>query len=115
MRIPDSVIRITRHKARGLETEHPAVFPVKLPAFVMETYSGEGAVVYEPFCGSGTTIVAGQKTARQVRAIELAPEYVDVTVLRWRQLFSDQPVTLEDGRPFDDVADERGKEISDAA
>ena len=115
MRIPDSVIRITRHKARGLETEHPAVFPVKLPAFVMETYSGEGAVVYEPFCGSGTTIVSGQKTARRVRAIEIAPEYVDVTVLRWRQLFPDQPVTLEDGRSYDDVAAERGKEISDAA
>jgi len=112
MRIPDSVIRITRHKARGLETEHPAVFPVKLPAFVMETYSGEGAVVYEPFCGSGATIVSGQKTARRVRAIELAPEYVDVTVLRWRQLFPDQPVMLADGRSFDDVAAERGKEIN---
>jgi len=115
MRIPDSVIRVTRHKARGLETEHPAVFPVKLPAFVMEAYSNEGAVVYEPFCGSGTTIVAGQKTARRVRAIELAPEYVDVTVLRWRQLFPDQPVMLEDGRSYDDVAAERGKVTSDAA
>ena len=115
MRIPDSVIRITRHKARGPETEHPAVFPVKLPAFVMETYSGEGAVVYEPFCGSGATIVAGQKMARRVRAIELAPEYVDVTLLRWRQLFPDQPVTLEDGRSYDDVAAERGKVTSDAA
>jgi len=65
MRIPDSVIRITRHKARGPETEHPAVFPVKLPAFVMEAYSNEGAVVYEPFCGSGATVVAGQKMARR--------------------------------------------------
>ena len=35
MRIPDSVLRITRHKGRGIETEHPAVFPVALPEFLM--------------------------------------------------------------------------------
>jgi DNA modification methylase len=106
MRIPDNVIRITRHKARGIETEHPAVFPVKLPEFVMRAYSDDGAVVYEPFAGSGTGIVAGQHTGRRVRAIELAPEYVDVVLLRWAQLFPDLPAML-DGRPFDDVAAER--------
>lgn len=61
-RIPDNVIRITRHKARGIETEHPAVFPVRLAAFVMEAYSDAGDLVYEPFAGSGSTIVAGEKS-----------------------------------------------------
>jgi DNA modification methylase len=82
------------------------VFPVKLPEFVMRAYSDDGAVVYEPFAGSGTGIVAGQHTGRRVRAIELAPEYVDVVLLRWAQLFPDLPAML-DGRPFDDVAAER--------
>ena len=115
-RIPDNVLRITRHKARGLETEHPAVFPVALPEFVMKTYSAEGDAVFEPFAGSGTTIIAGERTGRFVRAIELAPEYVDVALLRWRQLFPGTEVVLDgDGRTFEAVAAERGVEITDAA
>lgn len=108
-RIPDNVIRIMRHKARGLETEHPAVFPVALPEFGMHAYSNEGDVVYEPFAGSGTSIIAGERTGRQVRAIELAPEYVDVALLRWRQLFPDQPAILDGGtEDFEAVARQRG-------
>ncbi|MCS6921314.1 MAG: site-specific DNA-methyltransferase, partial [Elioraea sp.] len=51
MRIPDSVLRITRHKGRGIETEHPAVFPVALPEFLMRAYTAESDVVFEPFSG----------------------------------------------------------------
>ncbi|MCW5750219.1 MAG: site-specific DNA-methyltransferase [Alphaproteobacteria bacterium] len=115
-RIPDNVLRITRHKARGIETEHPAVFPVALPEFVMSTYSAEGDVVFEPFAGSGTTIIAGERAGRRVRAIELAPEYVDVALLRWRQLFPGTEAVLDgDGRAFEAIAAERGVEITDAA
>jgi DNA modification methylase len=81
-RIPDNVLRITRHKARGIETEHPAVFPVKLPEFLMRAFAEEGDVVFEPFAGSGTTILAGQRTGRVIRAIELAPAYVDLAIAR---------------------------------
>ena len=117
MRIPDNVLRITRHKARGIETEHPAVFPVKLPEFLMRTHTDAGDIVFEPFSGSGTTILAGQRAGRRVRAIELAPEYVDLTIARWRMLHPDVPVTLaDDGRSYDDVAAERvGEEVADAA
>jgi DNA modification methylase len=109
-RIPDNVVRITRHKERGIETEHPAVFPVKLPAFLMETYANAGDVVFEPFCGSGTTLLAGQRTGRHVRAIELAPAYVDLAIARWRQNHPDIAVTLDgDGRDYDAVAAERTK------
>ena len=107
-RIPDNVVRITRHKERGIEVEHPAVFPVKLPAFAMETFSQPDDVVFEPFAGSGTTILAGERTSRRVRAMELAGEYVDLAIARWRQNHPDIPVTLEgDGRGYDDVAAER--------
>lgn len=115
-RIPDNVLRITRHKARGIETEHPAVFPVALPEFVMNTYSDQNDIVFEPFAGSGTTLVAGERAGRRVRAIELAPEYVDVALLRWRQLFPSSTVVLDgDGQSFEAVAAERGIEIDDAA
>ena len=116
-RIPDNVVRITRHKERGIEVEHPAVFPVKLPAFLMETYANAGDLVFEPFCGSGTTLLAGQRTGRHVRAIELAPAYVDLAIARWRQNHPDLPVTLDgDGRDYDAVAAERTKvmEAADA-
>ncbi len=113
MRIPDNVIRITRHKARGIETEHPAVFPTALPAFVMNAYSDSGDVIYEPFSGSGSTIVAGQQTGRRVYAIELAPAYVDVTLRRFRHLYPDVPVTLaDDGRAYDVIIAERRQEIA---
>jgi DNA modification methylase len=113
-RIPDNVIRITRHKARGIETEHPAVFPVALPEFVMRAYSGDGDIIYEPFSGAGTSIVAGERTGRKVRAIELAPEYVDLAILRWRKLFPDKSVTLDgEGQSFEAVARERGVAIPD--
>ncbi len=111
-RIPDNVIRITRHKARGIETEHPAVFPVALPEFVMRAYSNERDIVYEPFAGSGTSIIAAERTGRRMRAIELAPEYVDVALRRWSKLFPDQPVKLDgEGQTFEAVARQRGVAI----
>lgn len=116
MRIPDNVLRITRHKARGIETEYPAVFPTALPAFVMNAYSDPGDVTYEPFSGSCSTIVAGQQTGRRVRAIELAPAYVDVTLRRFRQLYPDVPVTLAgDGRSYDVIIAERWQQQQEIA
>jgi len=113
-RIPDNVIRITRHKARGIETEHPAVFPVALPEFVMRAYSNEREIVYEPFSGSGTGIIAAERAGRRARAIELAAEYVDVALRRWRKLFPDQPVKLDgEGQTFEAVARQRGVAIPD--
>jgi DNA modification methylase len=110
------VLRITRHKGRGIETEHPAVFPVALPEFLMQTYANLGDAVFEPFAGSGTTILAGQRTGRKVRAIELAPAYVDLAIARYRMLFPELLVTLDgDGRGYDAVAVERVGALSDAA
>jgi DNA modification methylase len=115
-RIPDNVIRITRHKARGIEAEHPAVFPVALPEFMMRAFSNERDIVYEPFAGSGTSIIAAERAGRRARAIELAPEYVDVALRRWRKLFPDQPVKLDgEGQSFEAVARERGVAIPDDA
>ena len=107
-RIPDGVLRITRHKARGIETQHPAVFPVLLPEFVMHSYAAVGEVCFEPFGGSGTTMLAGQRAGRRVASIELAPAYVDLAMARWREQFPSIPITLEgDGRTLEAIAAER--------
>jgi len=108
-KIPDSVIRLMRHKGKiGQDIDHPAVFPVALPQHVLETYTDAGDIVFEPFCGSGTALLAAQRTGRVVRATEIAPEYVDVTVKRFQQNFPEVPVTLvATGQTFDAVATER--------
>ena len=108
-KIPDSVIRIMRHKGKiGQDIDHPAVFPVALPQFVLESYTDTGELVFEPFCGSGTTLLAAERTGRKVRATEIAPEYVDVAVKRFLQNFPHVPVTLAStGQTFTEVTAER--------
>lgn len=108
-RIPDSVIEVTRQRGRiGEGIDHPAVFPLGLPKFFIEAYTDAGEIVFEPFAGSGTTLLAGQLTGRPVRAIELAPEYVDVALRRWLQHHPGTAPVLEgSGRTFDEVAAER--------
>ena len=108
-KIPDSVIRIMRHKGKiGQDIDHPAVFPVALPQFILESYTDVGDFVFEPFCGSGTTLLAAERIGRKVRATEIAPEYVDVAVKRFQQNFPEVPVTLvSTGQSFAVVASER--------
>jgi len=108
-RIPDSVIRLMRHKGKiGRDIDHPAVFPVALPEHILLAYSDPGDIVFEPFGGSGTTILAAQKTNRVARAIELAPSYTDVAVKRFQQNHPDIPVTLlATGQTFVEVEAER--------
>jgi DNA modification methylase len=108
-KIGDAVIRIMRHKGKiGPGIDHPAVCPVALPEFVIEAFTCKGDIVYEPFCGSGTTMLAAQRTNRVCRLVEIAPEYVDVAVKRFQQNFADVPVTLQaTGQSFTDVASER--------
>jgi len=83
-RIPDSVFRIMRHKGGlGAAGSHPAVFPVALVEFVLTAFSDPGDLIYEPFCGSGTQIVAAERAGRRCFAMELDPVYCDVAVRRW--------------------------------
>ncbi len=108
-KVPDSVIRVMRHKGRiGQDIDHPAVFPVALPEHILLAYSNPGAIVFEPFGGSGSTILAAQKANRVARVIELAPQYTDVAVKRFQQNHPDIPVTLlATGQSFAEVEQER--------
>jgi DNA modification methylase len=100
-KIPDSVIRVTRHKGGiGKAGSHPAVFPVALVAEMLTAFSDAGDVVFEPFCGSGTQLIAAQANGRVCLAMELAPAYADVAVRRW-SLFTGRAAVLEaNGMPF---------------
>jgi DNA modification methylase len=73
----------------------------------IENNSSPGQAVYEPFSGSGTTIIAAEITGRACHAMELLPQYVDVAVERW-QAFTGEIAMLDgDGRSFQTIAAER--------
>lgn len=89
------------------ETGHSTQKPVECMKRPIENNSSPGQAVYEPFSGSGTTIIAGEMTGRAIYAIELNPLYVDVAVKRW-QNFTGNLATLEgDGRTFEAISEER--------
>ncbi len=84
---------------------HPTMKPVPLIAHLVENSSAKGELLYEPFSGSGTTIIACEQTGRACYAMELSPHYVDVAVRRWQD-FTGQQATLEaTGQTFDVVAE----------
>lgn len=75
------------------ETGHPTQKPVECMKRGIENNSSPGQLVYDPFLGSGTTIIAAQMTGRVALGVELSPAYVDVAVLRWQE-FTGQVATL---------------------
>jgi DNA modification methylase len=88
-------------------TGHGTQKPVECMRRPMELNSAEGDLVYEPFSGSGSCIIAGEQSGRRVLAMELSPAYVDVAVRRW-QAFTGLPAVLQgDGRAFALVEAER--------
>ena len=80
-KVHDSVFRLA--SAAGQRTDHPAVFPVALPVELIPLYAARGEVVYEPFSGSGTTLVAAARLERPCMAMEIAPAYCDIAIERW--------------------------------
>jgi DNA modification methylase len=91
-------------KPRKSETGHGTQKPVECMKRPIENNSSPGQAVYEPFSGSGTTIIAGEMTGRCVYAVELNPAYVDVAVKRWQDFTGQKAVLEGDGRTFEEVA-----------
>ena len=78
----------------------------------IENNSIAGQEVYDPFSGSGTTIIAAEMTDRACCAIELSPAYIDVAVRRW-EAFTGRQATLEgDNRTFGEITDARLKDAA---
>ena len=82
--------------AQDAETVHGTQKPVECMRRPMLNNSSPGQAVYEPFLGSGTTLIAAESTGRVCHAVELDPAYVDVAILRW-QAFTGLEATLESG------------------
>lgn len=67
----------------GAAGSHPAVFLVALVEAVLEAFNAPGDLVFEPFCSSGTKLIAAKRTGRQCCAVDLDPVYCDVAARRW--------------------------------
>jgi DNA modification methylase len=91
-------------KGQDADTVHGTQKPVECMRRPILNNTSPGEAIYEPFSGSGTTLIAAESVGRICFAVELSPAYVDVAVRRW-QAFTGRPATLRsDGRSFDAVA-----------
>jgi DNA modification methylase len=92
---------------------HPTVKPVALVAEAILDCTGRGDIVLDAFLGSGTTVIAADRSGRRCFAMELDPGYVDTAVRRWQVLTGGSALHAASGRSFDDLA--REAEVADVA
>lgn len=90
-------------KPQKSETGHSTQKPVEAMRRPIENNSSPGQAVYDPFVGSGTTIIAAEMTGRCCYALELSPAYVDVCVRRWQEFTGETAVLEGKGRTFAEV------------
>ncbi len=86
---------------------HPTVKPVALVADAIRDCSKRGDIILDGFGGSGSTLIAAEKTGRSARLIEFDPGYCDVIVNRWQSLTGKRATLAGTEHVFEDVADER--------
>jgi DNA modification methylase len=89
------------------ETPHSTQKPVECMRRPMQNNSNPGQAVYDPFLGSGTTLIAAETIGRVCLAMELEPRYVDVAERRWQAFTGMMACLLGDGRSFEVIAAER--------
>lgn len=86
---------------------HPTVKPVALVADAIRDFTRRGDLVLDPFCGSGTILIACERTGRRARALEIDPRYVDVAIRRWQALTGKTALLAPLDEPFDEVSEQR--------
>jgi DNA modification methylase len=97
---------------------HPTMKPVALVERAIRNSSKSRDIVLDPFGGSGSTLIACEKTGRQARLMELDPKYCDVIVQRWQDWTGAMAVLEEDGRSFGGIAGSReaaGQAVAEVA
>ncbi|MHC4946474.1 MAG: DNA-methyltransferase, partial [Planctomycetota bacterium] len=91
-------------KSRVVGNEHPTQKALRLFEIPMEQHTRPGAIVLEPFSGSGSQLIAAERLNRKCRAMELEPAFVDVAVKRWQQAAGKNAFLEGANQTFDEVA-----------
>jgi DNA modification methylase len=94
---------------RGLK-DHPTVKPTALLEDALLDLSNRGDIVIDPFLGSGSTLIAAEKTGRGCRGVEIDPLYVDVIVRRYEAATGDAATIIETGETFEALSARRASE-----
>jgi DNA modification methylase len=100
----NSFARRGRERALAL---HPTIKPITLVADAILDSTRPKDIVLDPFCGSGTTILAAERTGRRAYAMELDPLYVDTAINRWQRMMGQEALSAS-GKTFAEIAFERG-------
>jgi DNA modification methylase len=88
---------------------HPTMKPVGLILRMLKNSSQRGDIVLDPFGGSGSTLIAAQKSGRRARLMELDPRFVDVIVRRWQEWSGLKAYLRSSGESYDALAATRGE------
>ena len=97
--LPSNVLRISQDVTQG--PLHPATYPVALPAWFICAYTDPGDVVFDPFMGSGSTLIAAYRERRIAYGCEISPAYCDVICRRFQEHTGGKPVLEATGGPHD--------------
>ena len=92
---------------------HPTVKPVSMIADALRDCSHRNGLVLDPFAGSGTTLIAAERTGRRARCIEYEPKYVDVAVRRWERITGKLSKHPELGATWEEMKDLRAVETTE--
>jgi hypothetical protein len=98
-----SAVRIFKHmwngmlkdSEHGIKRVHPSQKPIKLAEFCYEKYGEEEDIIFDPFLGSGMSLIAAENTNRTVIGCELSPDYIDVIIKRWESHTGEEATLLE--------------------
>jgi DNA modification methylase len=92
MRTQDSIFRVSPAEYNG--SGHPAVYPRAFAAMLISSWKKSRCIVYDPFCGSGTTLLSCEQENVLGLGMEISPAYVEMAIKRWQQLHPKQSVSL---------------------
>ena len=73
---------------------HAATFPVDFPEHFIKTFTNDDELIFEPFTGTGTTLIACERSGHKCRAVEISPAYCAVAIQRWVDVTGKEPVLL---------------------
>ena len=114
-KIPDSVIRVIRHKGAIAGGQHPAVLAVGMVEELILAYTKPNGLIFDPFLGSASVTIAALKTGRRAYGTEISPAYCDVAIRRLMALINETPVLQATGQTFAEVAESRGVPVDQSA
>lgn len=96
---PDAIVHTESSEKLG----HPCTKPIKFWTWLMERTSEAGELIYDPFMGSGTTIIAAEQTGRTAIGMDLSPAYVHISLERWAKFTGQEPIHEATGLTFSEV------------